>query len=87
MPNTADREKIASETTRPGWRAVRTSVAQVSTASGPIIQSRCRARTKRVNSGVAIVVANTVDASTTPVAMDPPPSLFAYGAATPSGTV
>src|SRR6516162_1067670 len=86
-PNAADTEKMTSETARFGCRAVRTSVAQVRTASGPIRASRCRARTNRLNSGVAIVVANTVDASTRPVAIGPPPSLFAYGAATPSGTV
>src|SRR5258707_12717001 len=87
VPNAADREKITSDTNRFGWMAVRISVAQVSTASGPIRESRCRARTKRVNSGVAIVVANTVDANTRPVAMVSPPSLFAYGACSRSGIV
>ncbi len=86
-PNAADTEKITSEAARPGRRVVKMSVPQVNTASGPIQLIRWRGRTKRVNSGVAIVVLNTVDASTRPVAIDPPPSRAAYGAAIPSGIV
>ena len=83
----ADNEKITSDTVRPGCRTVRTSVAQVSTASGPMRLIRWRGRTNRVNSGVAIVVLSAVDASTRPVAIDPPPRVLAYGAAIPSGIV
>ena len=56
-------------------------------ASGPIRLIRWRGRTNRVNSGTAIVVLSTVEASTRPVAIGPPPRLAAYGAAMPSGMV
>ena len=56
-------------------------------ASGPISASRLRGLTNRLNSGVAIAVAAAVDASTSPVATGPPPTLAAYGAAMPCGSV
>jgi hypothetical protein len=59
----------------------------VATASGPISASRRRGLTNRLNSGVATAVAAAVDASTSPVAIGPPPSRAAYGAAMPCGIV
>ena len=56
-------------------------------ASGPITLIRCRGRTNRVNSGKASIVPSAVDAMIAPVAIGPPPSLAAYGAAIPAGTV
>lgn len=68
-----------------GFHMLKTSGAHDMTASQPMDHSCVEGRAKRPISMAPSAVPAGTDAISSPTVMAPPPSMFAYGAASPSG--